>query len=368
MKHSYLPILIFLLIGKSPNTFGSESSYRVFHPLGWMHSLPVGEKPGWSTDSWFQFEVSQGNVWNLPISLVHKDTSDTFQYKADFGQTSYIMEVGAALSDQFALSLEVPYSSRNGGLFDHAIDEFHILIRNERFFREETPNNLAQFYLKTNGEDQINPEVQTGVGNIKFKMKYWPFKWEGRSKGICPCGASVSAQIKVPVAKPISGLTSAELDFSFLAHIGAPLFDKSAVWITSATTHIAENSTLEKWPIRTWQQMYEISFDFHLSGPWSFTFQTRAESPYLDRNSLLITDVSTDKELQEVASSWNSLVHWRGSEAFGFRYLLQGGSYFNFLLIEDFAPGQFDKSSTEEAYYVNNAPDIMLLIQSYVAF
>src|SRR5690606_17452322 len=81
------------------------TSYHLAHPIGWMHSLPVGEAPGWSGSFWFQLELSHSNIWNAPIDLRNENTNQLLYYSADFEQTSAILEFGFPLTSYLAFSM-----------------------------------------------------------------------------------------------------------------------------------------------------------------------------------------------------------------------------------------------------------------------
>ena len=345
------------------------TSYRLSHPIGWMHSLPVGEMPGWSSDFWVQSEASHYNVWNAPLDLLHRSTGESLSITADFEQTSYILEVGFALNDHIAFSLETAYARRDGGFMDQFIDNFHVFINSNRFNRPEFPVNQSNFSVSTGGEEQFTKNSVSGFGNIKYKLKFWWLKWLGDTEGSCDCGFSTSLHVKAPTAPAGKGLSSGGVDYSLMWHLGIPLFQSSAIWLTSAMTHTPFNHALEGWPTRRWHQMYEASFDFGIGDNWGFLVQFRTESPILHKKDLLITNLSgSDKEkaLQRIASGWNSLVHWRGSQSMGFRFSVSPQSTINLLFVEDWGLGEFDGRG--DRLYVNNAPDVGGLVQTIIGF
>ena len=143
----------FLLVSFVDVRFSSAkvpSSFKTPNPLGWMHMLPGGEAPGWYAPTWFQVDVSQANIWNAPIQLMNMKTGDIYDYQADFGQTSGLIEIGGALTDFLSLSLEIPFTTRGGGILDQTIDEFHTIIGSDDFSRPHYPKmNTALWWPRT---------------------------------------------------------------------------------------------------------------------------------------------------------------------------------------------------------------------------
>lgn len=347
----------------------APTSYRLANPIGWMHSLPTGEMPGWSSDFWMQLEFSQSNVWNSPIDLQHRSTGQEYRYMADFEQSSAVLELGGALTSFFAFSVELPYAHRDGGGLDRFIDNFHIVIGSLRFNRPEYETNQSIFDIEQDGVDQLDSLSESGLSNIKYKFKLWWLKWRGFQPGSCDCGFATSAHIKVPLVDARRGLTSGTTDYSLLWHLGIPINNMSAFWISSAVTHLPHNPTFEQWPRREWHQMYEVSMDFALTESWGVIFQARMESPFMNKEHLNIihtTEESKEQLLNRISSGWNGLVHWRGSESLGLRYRISPSSQINGLIIEDFAYGRFDEIGDE--LYINNAPDVAFVLQTTWGF
>lgn len=341
-------------------------AYKSQHPLTWLHGLPTGEMPGWSTSWWVNFEAAGGNIWNAPLTMIdRRDGTTTYQYTADFEQAHASLELGHAISESFALGLELPYVYRSGGAMDHMIDSFHLLIGNRRFNRQYYPKNQNIFSVKTNNEEFYNEEMSDiGIANIHFKMKWWFLKWAGSNETVCPCGIALASQTKLPTLDSRSGGTTGEIDQSLLLHIGLPIFDESAIWLTGGYTFLGDNPAMKNWPRYDHSILYEMNADFSLIDGWGLILNARAESPFLDRSKLLYYDVSSDPEIiarNRSASGWNGLVYWRGSSSLGLRYRAGGGNQFQVLMVEDWGIGPYD---TADNIYANGAPDINFVLQS----
>ncbi len=342
----------------------SPPSYRQQHPLAWMHDLPTGELPGWNRDTWFNFEYSNGNVWNAPLTMTDTKNNNTYEYTADFEQNNFVLEFGGAVTKTFGASLEVPFSERTGGIFDDAIDDFHLLIGGFRFNRQRHAARRDTFSVKTNDvEYYTRGHLGDGVGNLKLKLKWWFLQTRGFDEGSCPCGISVSSQTKFPVQDSHYSNTNGGIDQTLLLHMGAPMFNSSGVWFTAGYTFLSAMESMKAWPRNHSIQMYELNVDFGISEGWGLILSARAESPFLDRDRLAYYDTEQNPRRwaeNRVASGWNSLVYWRGSESLGFRYRSMAGNQWQFSIVEDWGIGSHDSS---DGRYTNDAPDVNFVLQ-----
>ncbi len=352
----------------APPAFATRSSYRNAHPVGWMHLLPVGETPGWSAPAWADIELNHANIWNMESTFTDKRTGDVYTYHADFEQSSAIVDMGFALGSSVALSFEFPYANRNGGFLDDFIDQFHQTINSDRFLRHVNDEFNNEFEVKKNGEDMLATEHGQGMGNTKVKLKWWPLQWLSPTPGVCDCGFALSAQVKFPTQARKFGLSSGNNDYTGMAHLGAPLGQYSAVWATAAVTHLGPNETFADWPRREWLQMYELSLD--LGGPsFGLLLQARTESPLFMQEHMEFDYTQSEEKARQgerIASGWNSLTAWRGSQLIGLRYRWGQGSRVNFLIVEDWGTGNRD--GRKDFLYVNNAPDVAFVSQFHFVF
>jgi hypothetical protein len=347
----------------------TRTSYHNAHPVGWMHLLPVGESPGWTTDNWITLELNHANVWNMEYTMTDKRTRDVYTYKADFEQSSAILNIGHAFSESWAFGFEVPYANRNGGFLDDFIDQFHTLINTDRFLRHLNDPFDNSLVVRNSGRDTLATEHGEGVANVKAKLKWWFLKWRAPSPGACDCGMAVSGQAKFPTQRRQGGLTSGTNDYSVLAHLGVPLWQYAGAWATAGFTKVGRNDNLENWPKREWLQMYELTLDLGFGPSFGLILQARLESPLLMREHLEYnyTYSASDYQSEEkVASGWNSLVEWRGSESLGLRWNFKSGSSVNFMMIEDWGLG--NKDNRGDWNYVNNAPDVAFISQWHIVF
>lgn len=362
-------ILVLLFGVGAQLAWASKPSYSVAHPVGWMHALPVGETPGWSGRYWINFEASHANIWNNEFEMTDRRNGNIYTYGADFEQTSLVTDIGFAITPRWSFDIVAPFASRGGGALDDFIDQFHMLIGSERFLRNLNNKFSRDFTVESNSQDQFGDKNWTAVGNLVLKSKLWLWQWRGSQNGSCDCGFSVSGQAKLPLSEARSGMSSGHPDYSMLLHLGTPIGKQSGIWATAAFTALGKNDLFKDWPMRRWAQMYELSMDFAFSEHWGILLQGRVESPLMNKNDLDYNYTTSDplaQTLYRVASGWNSLVSWRGTESFGFRWRSQGGSQINFLMIEDWWFGGQD--SRGDHLYVTNAPDVQFTVQAHTHF
>jgi hypothetical protein len=347
----------------------APTSFRQPNPIAWQHQLPTGEMPGWTNPFWFDFEVNTANVWNAPLTMTDKRNNNTYEYTGDYEQTSAILEIGGQIFPRVAFSIEIPYAYRGAGFLDDFIDDFHVAMGNRRFSRNEYPEFQTILSVKTNGEEFYPEQLPLrDVANLKPKLKFWLFKWYGEQEGSCPCGLSVSVQAKIPTVDEKYGGTTGRADYSYLGHLGVPLFRSSAMWFTGAYTKLGNNPAIQTWPRKKSIQMYELNFDFAVTDGWGILLMGRAESPFLDSRAVGFTDASSDPVIvarNRAGSGFTGLVHWRGTEGLGLRYRSKAGDQTQFLVAEDWGFGNYD---TNDGVYSNGAPDVNFIFQTRFEF
>lgn len=333
-----------------------------------MHYLPVGEQPGWKTEKWAFIELSNANVWSAPLTMRNKKTGDVYQYHADYEQISAIAEIGSAVNKKLAISMELPFAYRAGGMMDGMIDKVHDLVGTRTFNRELYDRNEYHYSIKTNGKEHVTDGPVKSLTNIKPKIKWW-MKQSSSKKNQCPCGVAVSAQLKIPVLNDSYGASNSKLEPSVLFHYAAPMWTQGAVWFTAAYTKMGASPQMPDWPAEKYHQMYELSFDLGITNKWGVLFQARMDSPFLDDKKLEYVDNTGSTSSKQYvrarsATAWNSLVRWQGMEALGIRYR-DKKSQVNFLIAEDWGLGNYDAADN---IYSNNAPDVNFILQTAISF
>ena len=367
-----LGMSVFIALFAPVHSFANRpTSYKLAHPVTWRYFLPTGEQPGWSTPYWVNLETSVQNVWNKPLTMTNLANGETIDFFADYEQTHAVLELGGAISERLAFSVEVPYAYMGGGFLDQFIDWFHVVVGSSRYRRNIFPTNDYNYSVTTNAVEAMNDEPQRDVSNIKAKLKYWAWKWEGTTPGACSCGFAVAAHGTFATKDNSEGRsgTNGENSYSASWHLGIPMFDQSSIWISSAVTNVENDNVFPNWPRNKWYQMYEFSMDVGITDSIGFILQIRADSPILNENLVRYEDAATDAKEKldnRRASGWNALVHWRGSQAFGFRFRHSDTSMTQLLLLEDWTWGRFDQ--TNDRIFVHNAPDVAFTLQTSFGF
>jgi hypothetical protein len=361
MKIVGVTVLAFLL--SSSAAFASALWPTITSPIGWMHELPSGDFPGWTAPSWVSAEYSVSNIWNIPMDFINTKTGKTLHYFADFEQQDVITEMGFQLAPKFALIIEVPYAWRDGGSLDRFLDWWHRTWGANRFEREIFPQDQSIFQVQTNGLNQLTTPSASGFSNIRLKAKYWAIK--SGEPDQCACGLGAEASVKVPVDSSRDGLTSGSLDFSFMLHGGIPVGKLSAIELTAGMNVVPVNVVFADWPRNTVLQLFEASGDFDVGKKFGVIAQIRAESPFMDRDSLTIHDavaVTHENFLEDrLSSAYNGLVYWRIHETLGVRYKFNNHDVIALGGTEDGGPGDLDE--TGDTLYGNNSPDILFFLK-----
>lgn len=362
-------LAFFLLILSAHLAHAQKPSYHLANPVGWMYQLPKGEQPGWAKSFWFNFEANHASIWNSNFSMTDRRTGDVYTYKADFEQTSAIINVGGAVTNRLAFSLEIPYLNRNGGFLDGFIDQFHDLIGSSRFLRNVHRMNQNSYVIQKNGVNALASEHGEGVAALVPKVKYWVWKKQSPKPGACDCGLAVGAQAKFPTRSRRSGLTNGSPDFAGAVYLGVPINRESGIWVTGAFTKLGANENFSGWPLRKWAQMYEVAMDIGISGGFGWILGGRLESPLMEKQYLSFnytTTLEENQRLERMASAWNSFTQWRGSQSFGPRWRWPNGNEINLLILEDWGVGRCD--NPKDWTYSNNAPDVSFVSQLNIHF
>lgn len=331
-------------------------SARQTHPISWQHMLPNGEAPGWSKDSWVEFEVINGNHWAAPAKFRNKSTGKELTFTADFEQTSMFIEFGKAISKKYAVVVEVPYAARHeGSSTDDLIDNFHDLFNFDDFGRPLYDFGQSIFETSTDGARRGPYNAPSGAGNIKLKLKYWPVQMEDNT------GIGFGLHLKVPVEDKEKGMTSGEIDTTAMMNIAFSIFGDSKMYTTFALTYAKNNWMFSDWPRNKLLWMMGFMFDFSIGDKWGVIFDLGLNSPLMKKDKLeFIHQGTTEKEqvYEKVASGYNSLVEVRGQQMIGIRRKLGTESLMLFYFLEDWGPG--DKDNTNDSVYSTGQPDFAI--------
>lgn len=376
--------LIMFLLNSSICYADAPPSYAQIHPILWMHQLPTGEQPGWSTKNWFNYEVNEGNVWGVPMTMTDNRNGNVYNYESRFEQTTVNLEFGHAFSDQLAGSIVIPYANRWGGFMDHVINAYHETIWGQSLFeRNLYPQYQNVYSVKTNGHDFFSSSPGLNeVSNFDLKLKWWV--WQGPKdksqplsptqkesayvKNGCACGFAVSSFTKIPLGTSGNGGTTGYIDQSIGLHYGRPILKRSSAWVTLSYTWLGPNPAIESWPRNDHILMYEFNFDFNINDKWGFITNFRVQSPILKMEELTYFNTASDTQSNQAnldSSAWNSLVHSVGSESVGLRYQRSANEDLRFLFVEDWGFGPYSHTGS---VYTNNAPDVALVIQGRTIF
>lgn len=355
MWGSFVFIISILVLTAHPS-LAQTLSARHTHPISWQHMLPSGEAPGWSKDSWIEFEVINGNHWAAPAKFKNKATGKELTFTADYEQTSLFVEFGKALSKKYALAIEVPYAARHEGTTsDKFIDDFHDFFHFDDFGRPKYKDGQSIFETSTDGVRRGPYNAPSGAGNIKLKLKYWPVQMERNT------GVGFGLHLKVPFEDKEKGMTSGEVDATAMMNLAFPIFEKSTVYTTFAVTYAKNNWMFADWPRNELLWMMDFMFDFALGEKWGIILDFSFNSPLMKKNKLdLVYSGTTDKDkvYEKIASGYNSLVEIRGQQMVGLRRKFGNDNLWMIYFLEDWGPG--DKDNNNDMVYSTGQPDFAI--------
>lgn len=326
---------------------------RPTHPLDWQHMLPTGESPGWRSDSWVEFEAIEANYWAATATFRNKKTNKELTFTADYEQTSVFVELGKALSKKFAVAIEVPYAGRSEGTTtDRIINDFHELLHFDDFGRTLHPYGQKIFETSTNGVRRGPYEAPSGFGNIKLKLKYWPIQWKRNT------GLGFSFQVKVPTENEQKGMTSGYFDYSGLMNAAFPMGAKSTFYTTLGVTYAEKNWMFNDWPRNKFLYLIDFTFDVGISEKWGVILDFSFRSPFMKRKDIEIeysTSTAKEQAYEKLASGYNSLVEYRGSQMIGVRRNFGKNNVWLAYFLEDWGPG--DRDNNHDMVYSSGQPD-----------
>ncbi len=158
--------------------------------------------------------LPQAEEFNYALSLeitntLNVESAANESLYADF--EAYNLTPGGiyGLSKRWALKLDIPFIYRSGGVFDHAIDEWHKLFSLPRANRPDVENDQFRLFYSNNGTTSIDLNTsQSGIADVQLGL--------GRSLYQTSQHAlSVWASIDVPVGDTNKLTGNEDLDYSF---------------------------------------------------------------------------------------------------------------------------------------------------------
>jgi len=341
-------------------------SARHTHPIDWMYQLPVGEAPGWTSRVWADLQFSESNVWNFPMRVQDRKSGRIYEYEMDYQASVAVLDLGFALGESWAFSVELPYMRRHPGNTDEFIEDWHQVFGFYNYLRGEFPRNRVRMRVAVDGQETlVESESADGLSSVKLKLKYRLFKW-GQS---VPGGLAVSSQVNLPVNSDRRALSAGSQTVSFLAHIGIPVGRESGIYLTTGWSSLGENRFFKDWAMNRVVAMGDLTLDIGISNGWGVFASFLGYSPWMkSRYEFLSESESAGRRKQErISSGYNSLFRWRGYQNYGLRYRWgKAANQFSVFIFEDFGFGDYD--SRREVTYNNNAPDVLIGTQFSLRF
>jgi hypothetical protein len=158
--------------------------------------------------------LPQAEEFNYALSLeitnsLNVESAVNESLYADF--EAYNLTPGGiyGLSKRWALKLDIPFIYRGGGVFDHAIDEWHKLFSLPRASRPDVADDQFRLSYSNSGTTDINLNTSTaGIADVQLGLGRSLFQNSQHA-------LSVWASIDVPVGDTSILTGNEDLDYSF---------------------------------------------------------------------------------------------------------------------------------------------------------
>ena len=235
-------------------------------PLPTPARLPEPEKPRYSVS------LDITNTLNF-------EETDNETLLADF--ESYILTLGGteALNRRWALKLEVPFIHRGGGVFDHAIDEWHKLFGLPRSNRPEIADDLFNIFYTNAGSTSIFVNSSTtGIGDGLLGLGYSIYQ-DSES------AISAWAAIDLPLGDRNKLTGNDDLDYSFWM-AGSTAIGKSALFDANLGVVLPGDSVLAGLETEDLVAFGHTAAHFFLNPTIALKLQLAGHTGYYENTSL----------------------------------------------------------------------------------
>ena len=178
--------------------------------------------------------------YTLTLDITNTLNEENTSYESlyiDF--EAYNLTLGGiyGLSQRWALKLDIPFIYRSGGVFDHAIDEWHKLFSLPRSSRPDVEDDQFQLFYSNNGATSIDMNTpQAGIADAQLGL--------GHSLLQTPEHAiSLWAAIDLPVGSEDNLTGNDDLDYS-LWLAGSSIIDAMSMLDTNIGIVLPGDSVL----------------------------------------------------------------------------------------------------------------------------
>jgi hypothetical protein len=105
------------------------------------------------------------------VNTLNVETGGSETLHVDFEAYHLNLETTYALNERWAIKLDIPFISRGGGIFDHAIDEWHKLFNLPRANRPALADDQFRMFYAGNGVTDIDSSSsQSGLADIQLGL------------------------------------------------------------------------------------------------------------------------------------------------------------------------------------------------------
>lgn len=193
-----------LLAGSVASAHAGPFLSRDQNPFALVYGQPLPTPARLPQAEEFKYALSLDIANTLNVETTSKES-----LYVDF--EAYNLTLGGiyGLSEHWALKLDIPFIYRGGGVFDHAIDEWHKLFSLPRASRPDVEDDQFRLFYAHNGATNVSLDTsQSGIADAQLGLGHSLFQTSQHA-------LSVWASIDVPVGDANKLTGNDDLDYSF---------------------------------------------------------------------------------------------------------------------------------------------------------
>ena len=192
-----------LLVGSAASAHAGPFLTRDQNPFALVYGQPLPTPARLPQAEEFKYALSLDIANTLNVETTSKES-----LYVDF--EAYNLTLGGiyGLSERWALKLDIPFIYRSGGVFDHAIDEWHKLFSLPRANRPDVEDDQFRLFYSNNAVTSVNIDTsQSGIADAQLGLGHSLFQTPEHA-------LSIWAAIDVPVGDANKLTGNDDLDYS----------------------------------------------------------------------------------------------------------------------------------------------------------
>lgn len=254
------------------------------------------------------------------INYLSARNSGTERYYID-GETWHVsQQLRFSISDQAALTLDLPWLKHGKGFGDRFIYHFHDVLQLPQNGRTANRHDRLLWSLEVDGQTLFRLEDQSsGLGDIRVL-------WQQQLEGIHNSQLGLSIKLPTGDFERQTGSEEIDLGISFAQQNPDWLQQRNflaetplALWYGASLSYVQANAALDAMKAKPWVLAARVGLGWQVSPRWILKTQLDANTPLFD------------SEIRELG--WVPLMVGIASET-----ALSATTAFDFMIIEDLRP------------------------------